>query len=78
MLKFPCPDCPVYIMCKNRLYSLPSQINVIGDLFVQCPPLNSYLFEDIDNTETGKIMVRLNIARVFYGLVPIFKWNTKE
>jgi hypothetical protein len=68
MIKFPCTKCPVYIMCKNRLHSThPTSI------FTMCTILHDYIFENINRTESGRVMDRLNIARTFFGFDPIRK-----
>ncbi len=67
MLKFPCPDCPVYIMCKNKLYAHPVP------MFTICDILESYLFESGNHPGNypNAIAHRVNVARTFFDLAPL-------
>ena len=58
MSKFPCTDCPVYVMCKNKLHTRKNP-----SAFGLCSLLNNYLLMSKDN-----VVYRINMTRDFFDL----------
>ena len=72
MPEFPCTDCPIYIMCKNKIHAQKNP-----SAFTLCPILNTYLYghrpddPDLLLVELETIVDRINEVRDYFGLGPV-------